>query len=388
MLIKGLDHVQLAMPRGEEEAARRFYSGVLGLSEVTKPVELQTRGGCWFEGGGIQVHLGVEEPFAPALKAHPGFLVDDLEAARVALTSSGSVVVLDTSGVDAGRFHLSDCFGNRLELIQDGEGFSQGKELVKARFGAFAQQYVTSRVHAEGDDLRLLLEVVRPNGGERMLDVATGGGHTALHFAAHVREVVATDLTPRMLAAAEEHLRHAGASNVSFRLADAEALPFPDADFDLITCRIAPHHFQHPARFVSEAARVLRPGGLFVLDDNMAPEDSELEAFLNDFERQRDPSHVASHPISRWRAWAEEAGLEVETATELAEKVYEFESWTARQGMAAEEKAALELSILSGTERCRDYFRVTTGPDGRLASLSARFGILSARKPSRGGGSV
>ena len=243
-------------------------------------------------------------------------------------------------------------------------------------------------MHAQGDDLRLLLEVVRPNGGERMLDVATGGGHTALHFAPHVREVVATDLTPRMLAAAEEHLRQAGASNVSFRLADAEALPFPDADFDLITCRIAPHHFQHPVRFVSEAARVLRPGGLFVLDDNMAPEDPELEAFMNGFERQRDPSHVAAHPISRWRAWAEEAGLEVETATGLTEKVYEFESWTARQGMTAEEKAALEFSILSGSERCRDYFQVTMGPDGHLASLSARFGIVSARKPSPDGDSV
>src|SRR6266545_7095190 len=141
------------------------------------------------------------------------------------------------------------------------------KRLVQDQFGATAQSYVTSQSHAHGDDLQRMIELARPRGDERMLDIATGGGHTALAFAPHVREVVASDLTPRMLAAAEAFIRGQGVTNVLFEPADAEELPFADASFDIVTARIAPHHFPNPRRFVHQAVRVLRPGGLFLLDD-------------------------------------------------------------------------------------------------------------------------
>ena len=114
--VLGIDHVQLAMPAGQEEAARSFYAGVLGLTEVPKPTALATRGGCWFAGPSIRLHLGVEANFRPAGKAHPGLLVADLEAARRRLTHAGFAVTGDDSiGID--RFYVSDPFGNRLELI-------------------------------------------------------------------------------------------------------------------------------------------------------------------------------------------------------------------------------------------------------------------------------
>ena len=122
MAIVGIDHVQLAMPRGGEEQARRFYAGVLGLAEIPKPADLAKRGGCWFanEGGAgtAHVHLGVEEPFAPAKKAHPALLVDDLAALRVQLEASG-IAFTDGKPLDGYvRGDIVDPFGNRIELMQ------------------------------------------------------------------------------------------------------------------------------------------------------------------------------------------------------------------------------------------------------------------------------
>lgn len=124
-MIQGLDHIQLAIPVGGEESARRFYGDVLGLVEIPKPAPLAARGGCWFNGPGLQLHLGVEEPFVPARKAHPAFLVRDLAALREQLSLVGVALTLDESVPGVRRFYANDSFGNRLEFIQDGDGFSQ-----------------------------------------------------------------------------------------------------------------------------------------------------------------------------------------------------------------------------------------------------------------------
>ena len=117
-LIEGLDHVQLAMPAGGEDRARAFYAGVLGLAEVPKPADLAVRGGCWFEGGGVSIHLGVDADFRPASKAHPAFLVRDLEATRMRLAAAG-VAFTDGKPIDGyERGDIADPFGNRIELMQ------------------------------------------------------------------------------------------------------------------------------------------------------------------------------------------------------------------------------------------------------------------------------
>jgi catechol 2,3-dioxygenase-like lactoylglutathione lyase family enzyme len=117
----GFHHVQLAMPAGGEAEARAFYAGVLGFEEVPKPPHLAGRGGCWFRSGSVELHLGVEEPFAPARKAHPAFLVDDLEDLRPRLQAAGVEPVVDTQLAGDDRFYAHDPFGNRLEFIARAE---------------------------------------------------------------------------------------------------------------------------------------------------------------------------------------------------------------------------------------------------------------------------
>ena len=123
--VVGLDHVQLAMPAGEEETARAFYADLLGLSEIPKPAQLVARGGCWFAGLGLQIHLGVEEEFRPARKAHPALLITDLERLRATLAAADVQTISDDTVPGVRRFYAPDPFGNRLEFIQDGDGFNQ-----------------------------------------------------------------------------------------------------------------------------------------------------------------------------------------------------------------------------------------------------------------------
>ena len=116
--IVAIDHVQLAMPAGGEEAARAFYAGLLGLTEVPKPQPLAARGGCWFEAGPVRLHLGVEADFRPARKAHPALVVDDLTALTACLAAAGFGVTPDDELAGIVRCFVADPFGNRIELIQ------------------------------------------------------------------------------------------------------------------------------------------------------------------------------------------------------------------------------------------------------------------------------
>ena len=118
MTVIGIEHVQLAMPPGGEDAAREFYTGLLGLPERSKPPILAARGGCWFEAPGVKVHLGVEADFRAAQKAHPALLVDDLAALQTALATAGVEAVPDEPADGRERCYVSDPFGNRIELMQ------------------------------------------------------------------------------------------------------------------------------------------------------------------------------------------------------------------------------------------------------------------------------
>ena len=113
-----LHHVQLAIPRGGEARCRDFWGGVLGMRELEKPTVLAARGGCWFRGGDLEVHLGVEEPFHPALKAHPGLLVEGLSALASRLEAAGHDVAWDDDFPGHDRCYAADPFGNRLEFLQ------------------------------------------------------------------------------------------------------------------------------------------------------------------------------------------------------------------------------------------------------------------------------
>jgi len=116
--VYGIDHVQLAMPPGGEQLARRFYGELLGLGEIPKPLNLAARGGAWFQCGPLQLHLGVESEFRPARKAHPALLVSELADLLRSLTAAGFEVMYDTEPVQGfDRAFTSDPFGNRIELL-------------------------------------------------------------------------------------------------------------------------------------------------------------------------------------------------------------------------------------------------------------------------------
>lgn len=209
------------------------------------------------------------------------------------------------------------------------------KQLSRERYSQFAGGYVTSATHAGGADLDRLLALARPRSSWHVLDIATGGGHTALKFASRVRAVTAVDLTPAMLAKAEDFVRGQGVGNVSFIPADAEDLPFDDEQFDLATCRIAAHHFPDAGKFVREAARVLKPGGLLLVQDHVLPDYAEAAQVVDGFERLRDPSHNRAFTHDAWCSMFAAAGLTVEHSEEIVKR-HAFLDWAKRQGNSTE----------------------------------------------------
>jgi ubiquinone/menaquinone biosynthesis C-methylase UbiE len=216
------------------------------------------------------------------------------------------------------------------------------KSIVQSQFGAHAAAYVTSPVHATGASLGRLVALVQPQSHWRALDIATAVGHTALAFAPHVSHVTASDITDEMLVEAAQFAAKQGVSNLTTAKADAEALPFDDAAFDLVTCRIAPHHFPDVARFVAESWRVLKPGGTFALVDNVTPDGISVpgasktdlrnaDIAYNAFEKLRDPSHGRCLSAGEWAELITDIGFTVAHRERLP-KAMEFVPWAERLG--------------------------------------------------------
>ena len=252
------------------------------------------------------------------------------------------------------------------------------KVRVQAQFGPSARDYVASAGHAAGEDLERLVAWGRKRGAPRVLDVATGGGHTALAFSAFTPAVVATDLTLPMLEAASGFIRGKGLSHVRFVASDVEALPFRDAAFGVVTCRIAAHHFPAILPAVKEIARVLQPGGSLLLQDILGHDDRELAAFILEVEKRRDPSHVRSLPHREWEAFLKAAGLTV-IDEGMVSKVRPWDEWTERMRMTPEAKADLERFVLAVPARCRDGFLFEVA-QGRIRSFTDRMILLRADK--------
>lgn len=232
------------------------------------------------------------------------------------------------------------------------------KEAVRRQFSASVASYVTSGVHARGDDLPLLPSLAGLTGRERVLDVATAVGHTALALAPHAREVVGVDLTEEMLAEARRQAAARGIANVSFRVADAERLPFQDGEFDVVTCRIAAHHFPDVRAFCREATRTLRPGGRLVLVDNVAPEDPKLDSFINDVEKRRDPSHFRAYRLSEWEGFIGETGLRFEVAHRFTTAI-DREEWLVRMNVPEPAATGVRRAFAEAPDQVKEAFGIT-----------------------------
>lgn len=254
------------------------------------------------------------------------------------------------------------------------------KTQAQERFGQFAQGYVSSQTHAQGSDLERLLALAEPQPHWQMLDIATGGGHTALTFAPHLSHVISSDLTPRMLLAARQHLSNAGAKNVTYSGADAEKLPFGPAVFDLVTCRIAAHHFPDVYAFIEECVRVLKPGGVLLVQDQVVPAEPEAAHFVNAFETLRDPSHVEALPEYHWRGHFLNAGLTVEH-TEIVQKDHDLLPWAERQGCTPAVIERLQVMLIQMPAAVRKHMQPQYAGTP-YATFANQHIIIKGRKPA------
>ena len=233
-------------------------------------------------------------------------------------------------------------------------------EVIQRQFGAAAERYTMSAFFERSPDLRLMVDAASLRGGERVLDVGPGTGHTAVAFAPHVAEVVGIDLTPAMLEQARGVAAAAGAENIRFVEGDAMALPHGDASFDVVTCRVCAHHFADPAAALHEAARVLGPGGRLILVDTVSPEDPALDTFLNAIEFLRDPSHVRNHRVSEWCAMFRAAGFNPEHLGTFPLEL-DFHEWAERMRTPRLAREQL-LGLFEGaTEAAREAFGLRAG---------------------------
>ncbi len=255
------------------------------------------------------------------------------------------------------------------------------KAKAQAQFGASADAYATSSIHARGESLALLVELVKPQAGWQALDVGTGAGHTALAFAPHVAHVVATDLTEEMLAKTAELAAQRCLTNVETKAADAELLPFDDVSFDLVTCRLAFHHFPNSCQAVSEFARVLKPGGVLGFTDNIVVPDKGAAGYYNAYEKLRDPSHHWVYPLVRLRAMFEEAGLQVKATHQLS-KEFEFHAWADRQHVSEAAREKL-MAMMQDIPKALEPLFAPRWVDGTMY-FSLWEAVIVAEKAERG----
>src|SRR5437588_5917098 len=245
------------------------------------------------------------------------------------------------------------------------------------RWEKAAQAYATGE-HKSGRELQLVVDFAAPKGTERVLDVGTGAGHTALALAPHASSVVLTDPVPAMLATARRVFGEVGVRNAEFVEAVAERLPFQDASFDIVATRLAAHHFDDVALAFREVARVLRPGGRFIFIDTLAPDDPLSATFQDEVESLRDPTHRRIYTQGEWIAWCEQAGSRVEK-TEVVRKAHDFEPWLERGGEdAATMRRVRERFLTAPASAVRDLGIVVR--DDVVLSFTDRKLVLAARR--------
>jgi ubiquinone/menaquinone biosynthesis C-methylase UbiE len=250
------------------------------------------------------------------------------------------------------------------EGAQRGDTVSSASRIVQSQFGDKAEAYATSAIHADRHTLAQLVELLQPQETWQALDVATGAGHTAHVLAPHVASVVASDLTAPMLAKSRALAREKGLANVRVAGADAEQLPFAAASFDLVTCRLAAHHFPSIPAFLVEAARVLRPGGRVAIVDNIVPGSfmsgrkarlqQEAGRYINAVERLRDPSHARCLSLAEWRQAFVAAGFVLEHE-ELDWKWLAFGPWAARMGVTEPTLTRLRVLFLQAPSEVLEF---------------------------------
>lgn len=256
------------------------------------------------------------------------------------------------------------------------------EDRARAVFAARADLYVTSSAHTDPQVLNRLIEIAQPQASWRVLDVATGAGHTAFAFAPYVEFVVAIDLTPEMLVRAARLAEDADVSNVRFKLGNIHELPFDDESFDdevydLVTCRRAAHHFSDIQEAINEMVRMLKPGGMLLIDDRSVPDDDFVDSVMNRLDWLHDESHVRQYRAGEWQEMLEAAGCAVVTS-EMYTKHRPVRSLT---DQVAPENVSQIHGILNSLSAGQQEKLALVEIDGELYS-NHWYITVAARKPA------
>jgi len=238
---------------------------------------------------------------------------------------------------------------------------STHESVVAGQFGPQAQAYVASAVHAAGADLDWMADQLRGHPDAELIDIRCGGGHVSDRAATYVRSVTACDLSDDMLRAVETLATERGLSNVRTHIASAERLPFPDDSFDVAATRFSAHHWTGFDQGVREAARVLKPGGLFLIVDGRSPDQPLLDTHLQAIELLRDPSHVRDYGLAEWTAALARAGL-IAAEVRTSRVWLEFGSWIARMRTPKVAIRAIQYLQAHAPDEVRRHFEI--GADG------------------------
>ncbi|MEB6337026.1 class I SAM-dependent methyltransferase [Serratia rhizosphaerae] len=238
-------------------------------------------------------------------------------------------------------------------------------DAVDRQFGAQANAYLTSAVHAQGNDLQRLGRLLAAHPQARVLDLGCGAGHASFTAAAQVSQVVAYDLSAQMLAVVAQAAQERGLSNIQTQQGVAESLPFADGDFDLVISRYSAHHWHDVGQALREVKRVLKPGGKAILMDVVSPGHPLLDIYLQTVEVLRDTSHVRNYAPGEWLSMLTAAGLRAEEVTSDRLPL-EFSSWVARMRTPETLVAAIREFQRQVSDEVVSHFAIQ--PDGTFTS--------------------
>jgi ubiquinone/menaquinone biosynthesis C-methylase UbiE len=244
---------------------------------------------------------------------------------------------------------------------------------VLEQYDSRAEAYLTSAVHAAGADLDRMADLVGDRPDAVALDMGCGGGHVAFRLADRVGKVVAYDLSAAMLETVAAEARRRGLDNLVTKQGAAEALPCPDASFDVVATRYSAHHWGTYRDGLAQMRRVVKPGGLALFMDVVSPGTALLDTWLQALELLRDPSHVRNASVAEWRTTLAAVGFAVDDVVTYRLRL-EFASWIARMRTSDVHVAAIRSLQARAASEVRDYFEI--GADG---SFTVDTVLIAAR---------
>jgi ubiquinone/menaquinone biosynthesis C-methylase UbiE len=231
--------------------------------------------------------------------------------------------------------------------------------IVESQFGAAASAYLTSSVHAQGQDLTSIKEIARRNKNAKILDLGCGAGHVSYAVASVAKKVIAYDLSEKMLAVVADSAKERQLHHIETQQGIAEKLPFEDNEFDMVVTRFSAHHWSDVLAALDEICRVLTPQGTAVIVDIVAPENALNDTLLQTVEILRDASHVRDYRISEWKSRLAYAGFVVESESSW-KLVMQFDEWIKRMQTPKVRVDAIRDVFDRAAQEAKQYFSLQT----------------------------